>query len=370
VSTETGPESMEPVYRVMPRMGGRSVPRVRGRTVAVFSVVVLGLLTLGAAVFSIVTAPRLSTVPTVESHKPTSLKPGQYYYTEVFYSYIPATVQTWVAPNGSGRQVMTTKPSTKWSTTAERAASVREGTPTLQTPSDERTAQGFGATYAFTSNPMIQLFNLSQLSPKEPTTVARLIANARTGYAGTDQTPLRGLIQVGYDCGTGGNSCVELARTALLLQGPAVATTAARRAALVKAMAHIPGVTVLRHVADPVGQRGTELQLVKHYRAYTERYDCDSQPGQVTRGSLRIPITTYTFDVIVNPKTWTLLSTESTSPSDTLGANACTFESGSVDVPPMIETGRLPTGAKQAPVTSDWTLPLQSGVVDSNSATP
>jgi hypothetical protein len=78
VSTETGPESMEPVCRGMPRTGGRSVPRVRGRTVAVFSVLVLGLLTLGAPVFSIVTPPRLSTVPTVESQKPTSLKPGQF----------------------------------------------------------------------------------------------------------------------------------------------------------------------------------------------------------------------------------------------------------------------------------------------------
>jgi hypothetical protein len=67
----------------------------------------------------------------------------------------------------SGRQVTTTPVSTKWSTTAERAASVAAGTPTIPVPSgEERTVKGFGAGYASRSNPEIQLHDLSHLPTK------------------------------------------------------------------------------------------------------------------------------------------------------------------------------------------------------------
>jgi hypothetical protein len=302
------------------------------------------------------------------SHQLTSLRPGQYYYTEVFdHTSNPATVQTWVAANGSGRRVTTMDPFRKWSTTAERAASVAEGNPRFPVPGFERTAQGFGAGYAFTSNPTIQLFNLSHL-PTEPTTVAQLIARGHTGSPKPGQTPLSGLIQVGYDCSTGSSACVDLARTALLLQGPDEASTAARRSALVRAATDIPGVSVIKDVADPVGQRGLELRLVEHSRPYKEGYTCEDSNGHITaKGTYAVSSATSRFTLIVNTKTWTLLSSAS-SFAGAQSPNECGFSPTSPG-PHLI--GKVGGEATEQPlVISGWRLLLHSGVVNSNSATP
>ena len=129
---------------------------------------------------------------------PTSLGAGQYAYTEVerptmtsvgtskqggpsITEYFTGTVQTWVAADGSGRQVTTTDATPHFYTAADQAAWVAEGSPPgVIPPSQLTTVQVFGPDTASEVNGPIPLYNVTGL-PTDPTTLSQLLNNENPG---------------------------------------------------------------------------------------------------------------------------------------------------------------------------------------------
>ena len=303
----------------------------------------------------------LDRMATLTSHQTISVKPGEYYYTELggqasvgsgalvaggpsVTSYQADTVQTWVASNGSGRRVTTTDPTPRFFTAKARAQWVAAGRSLLPLfPAPPSTVRLFGAGYAFTDNPIIRVFDISHL-PTDITTLTTLIAQGRTEVQGSRQTELKGLGPVS-NCQT--KACVIFERVAILLQGPDIGSTPARRAALFKVMAHIPGVTLLGSVADPVGRRGTGVELVQRIPA---------QSVTCNKTTYHQPASTTIEEVVIDPQTATLLSTET------------------IYSPIVVTQGESECGVEMHPgtypISPNWTLLLRTGVVDSDSTIP
>jgi hypothetical protein len=302
----------------------------------------------------------------------TGAKPVAYYYTETetpaeisagplveggatVYEYFSETIQTWAAPNGSGRRVTTINPTLQFFNAAGRKAWVAAGEPPIPGPPGAlRTVQEFGRGYAFTDNPTIRLFDISQL----PTTVGTLtgwIARGNIAAKSLHQTSLKGLGEVS-NCST--QVCVTFERAAALLQGPDIGSNAVRRTALFEVMARLPGVETLRRVSDPSGRQGIELRLVQHNPARTWSYTCKTQDGPVTsKGSIHKPASSTIEEVIFDPKTATLLSTSTSySPAIEPVETPCS----------AMPTGHVHTSA----ITPIWTLLLHYGTAGSNSKTP
>jgi hypothetical protein len=298
---------------------------------------------------------------TLTSHRSVSVKPGEYYYTELggqasvgssslvaggptVTSYQADTVQTWVAPNGSGRRVTTTDPTPRFFTAQARAAWVAAGGSLLPLfPAPPPTVQLFGAGYAFTNNPIIRVFNISHL-PTDVATLTTLIAQGRTDPQGSIQTGLKGLGPAS-NCPT--KDCVVFERVAVLLQGPDIGATPARRAALFKVMAHVPGVTLLGSVADPMGRKGTGVELVQRIPAH---------PVTCNKVTSLQPASKTVEEVVIDPRTATLLSSE-------------TRYSPIVVTKSESECGHQ-VQAGVFPIPPHWTLLLRTGVVDSDATIP
>jgi hypothetical protein len=303
----------------------------------------------------------LDRMATLTSHQDVSVKPGEYYYTELggqasvglgslvaggptVTSYQADTVQTWVAPNGSGRRVTTTDPTPRFFTAQARAAWVAAGRSLVSPfPAPPSTVQLFGAGYAFTSNPIIRVFNISHL-PTDIAMLTTLIAQGRTEPQGSIQTELKGLGPVS-NCQT--RDCVIFERVAILLQGPDIGATAARRAALFKVMAHIPGVTLLGSVADPIGRRGTGLELVQRIPAHT--VTCNNITSHQ-------PASQTVEEVVIDPKTATLLSAETRY-------SPMVVTKGEAECGHQVQAGVFP-------IPPHWTLLLRTGIVDSDATIP
>jgi hypothetical protein len=294
-----------------------------------------------------------------------SVKPGEYYYTELegqagassgplvqggptVTSYEAETVQTWVAPNGSGRQVSTTDPTPRFFTAADRAAWVAAGRSLRPLfPAPPSTVHLFGVGYAFTNNPIIRVFDVSHL-PTDTAKLTKLIAQGHLEVKGSRQTELKGLGPVS-NCQT--KACVIFERVAILLQGPDIGATPARRAALFKVMAHVPGVKLLGSVVNPIGDRGTGLELVQHEPAESVR--CNAV-------KIQEPSLSTTEEVVIDLKTATLLSSETSYSARVVTRSESRGESGCGIA--------LPAGTY--PITPNWTVLLHSGVVGSNSRVP
>jgi len=306
----------------------------------------------------------LDRMATLTDRQAISVKPGEYYYTELegqsgtssgplvaggptVTVYGAETVQTWVAPNGSGRLVTTLDPTPRFFTARDRAAWVAAGRSLRALfPVPPSTVQLFGAGYAFTDNPIIRVFDISHL-PTDTARLTQLIAEGRVNVKGSHQTELKGLGPVS-NCQT--KACIIFERVAILLQGPDIGATPARRAALFEVMAHVAGVKLLGSVADPIGRRGTGLELVQH------------NPGETTTCNgvkSHAPASLTIEEVVIDPKTATLLSSETRHSSIVVTKNEseCGFKNTI-----------LPAGTY--PITPIWTLLLQMGVVDSESKIP
>jgi hypothetical protein len=298
------------------------------------------------------------------------VKPPAYYYTETevqtevssgslvqggptVSEYFLGTVQTWVAPNGSGRRVKTTNQIVHFFTAAGRKAWVAAGKPPILGPPDpERTVQTFGPHYAFTVNPTIRIFDISQL-PTATEPLTQLIERGNITVKGVRQTPLKGL--GGATCST--HVCLTFERAATLLQSPDIGSNAARRMALFEVMAHLPGVRTLSRASDPLSRQGVGLRLVQHHPASTVTYECQGPNGSTTsRGSFREPASSTIEEAIFDPRTSTLLSNSTSySPEYAPVQNPC---SG------------IPEGTRTGVILPNWTLLLHSGTTGSDSKTP
>jgi hypothetical protein len=303
---------------------------------------------------------------------PVVLKSGQYYYTETerltgtscspsYCIYGLGTVQTWVAPNGSGRQVTTTSPNPHFFIAADRTAWLAAGLPlTFPGLPTAVTRQEVGVGYAFTVNPSIKLFDMAGL-PANATTLTKLIEKGRIEARGQRQTPLKGDNDTS-NCET--RSCIAFLRATDLLQN-ADLNTAAQRLALYKAMSRLPGVRTLGAVSDQIGRRGEGLRLAQHQPATTMTYKCSTHgralpssraySGKI-QSTYRVhePASDEIYKVIFNKRTARLLSASTSYMPDHVKA--------------QIDPCFNPT-PQESRLLPDWTLLLQSGIVGSDTQT-
>jgi hypothetical protein len=307
------------------------------------------------------------------ANPPVVLKQGQYDYTETesqsgtscspsYCFYGLDTVQTWVAANGSGRQVTTTSPNPHFFTAADKAAWLAAGLPlTYPGLPTAVTRQEVGVGYAFTVNPSIKLFDLAGL-PANATTLTNLIEKGHIEVKGQRQTPLKGDDDTS-NCET--RSCIAFLRATALLQN-ADLNTAAQRSALYKAMSRLPGVRALGPLSDEIGRRGEGLRLAQRQPATTMTYRCSthgrSLPGfpahsGKVQSTYRVhePASDTIYEVTFDARTARLLSASTSYMPD--------------HVKTQFDPCFSPT-PQESRLLPDWTLLLRSGIVGSDTQMP
>jgi hypothetical protein len=340
--------------------------RRRRRRRQLFLGLIALLLVVGLGVLpGVITQPQsaatafLDQMATLARRQVISLKPGQYYYTEVqtqvasgggslvaggppVSDYLSGTGETWIAADGSGRQVDTTDPTPQFFTGADRATWMAAGEPTVlpPPPGGLRTVQQFGPGRAPGVSGPIRVYDISHL----PTSTAIISQSMALRHS-----------EVVTNCSW--LACYTFARVAALLRGPDFGATAARRSALFAVLAEVPGVNLLGTVTDQAGRLGTELQIVERSPVSTESYTCKNLNGPITaKGSVHVPASSVTYAMVVDPKTTTVLSTSES------------FSSGPMAVLPPCP-GEPPAG-QAPPIPPNWTLLIHSGIVDSEMGIP
>ena len=284
-----------------------------------------------------------------------ALGPGQYAYTSVvepltlpagtFNAYFQGTVQTWAAPNGSGRQVITVDPTPQFANPADQTAWVNAGSPSVGNLPPSPIVRNFGPGQSSfgPGSTFAPVLNVSGL-PKNPHVLQSELANGTTniptvdslGPANPNFTP------------TAGNSCASSACTTFvrawgLLKGPSVGNSPDIQSSIFQAMATIPGVSALGTITQS-GHSGTGFAL--H----------DVVPGQTQNclngASVTQPPIGSTYQILVDPASGNVVATQVTFSTPT--------------VPRCPELG----GTSTSPLLPSFSVVQSSGVVDSPTATP
>lgn len=306
-------------------------------------IVLVVLLTASSGPFSSKASAALNRLAAqAATAQPTSLAPGQYAYTEgerpvmtsvgtlkpggpSITEYFTGTVQTWVAADGSGRQVTTTDPTPHFYTAADRAAWVAEGSPPGVIPPNQlTTVQTFGPNTASEVNGPTPLYDVTGL-PTDPSVLSQLLNNENQGDQSLGTLPV-GIKSLDFASSCATAACTLFERAAALLQGPDIGATPALRQALFQVLATVPGVEDRGITTDPSGQSGIELALVEHQPAGTSVINCAHAAPGPPAGVLyngKTPDTTITgsttehyaassitFSILVDPQTTTVLSSE------------------------------------------------------------
>jgi hypothetical protein len=262
-----------------------------------------------------------------------SLGPGQFAYSEVemqptgvsaaggappdkgWTQFSVGTVQTWIAPDGSGQQVTTTDLNPQFMTAADKAAWVQSGGRYQEPPKYVVTTQQFGpggkglSGNQFAGDRALP-YDVSSL-PTDATMLAKTLCDTRkwrTLPAATD-------LSIGYAISDTKNSGCQLFDIAVsLLQGPDVGSTPALRQALFRVLANVPGIRLMGRSTDALGQKGVRLQLVDRIPARSTKFTCvnGNGPDKGARKTLLVhrAATATTYTVIVDSSTGTLLSLE------------------------------------------------------------
>jgi hypothetical protein len=161
---------------------------------------------------------------------------------------LPATVETWVAPDGSGRQREVPGTPT-FPSAADKAAWEASGSPEL----------GHNGVFDRAFDP--GFFPRPDLS-SYPTDVEALKARIQREAAQVGGVPLN----------------VEMfTKVGDLLRSPDASP--ALRSALYQVAAGIPGVELVGGVTDQVGRKGTEVAIVSDYAGYLARYSLIFDPS-------------------------------------------------------------------------------------------
>lgn len=278
-----GPDSPEGLRIRNQVLSGRPVPEAArntktrrtlgfsvGALTTVAAAVVLLLVVLPTSVGPSKALAALSRLASTAATVPTSLNPGQYAYTEVEVTEATpaateiATLQTWVAADGSGRRVTTTGP-----------------TPPAVPPNEPTTVETFGPGTGSEVNGPIPIYDVSGL-PTDPSALAQILNNENHGAQSLGTLPT-GIKALDYVSSCSSATCSLFERAVALLQGPDVGDSPAFRQALFQVLATVPGVQLLGTTTDHAGQSGVGLALVEHQAAGNGTDHCGSPPG-VPRG--------------------------------------------------------------------------------------
>jgi hypothetical protein len=316
-----------------------------GALTTVAAAVVLLLVVLPTSVGPSKASAALSRLASTAATVPTSLNPGQYAYTEVEVteatpaSTETATVQTWVAADGSGRRVTTTGP-----------------TVIAVPPNEPTTVETFGPGTGSEVNGPIPIYDVSGL-PTDPSALAQILNNENPGAQSLGALPT-GIKSLDYVSSCSSAACSLFERAVALLQGPDVGDSPAFRQALFQVLATVPGVQLLGTTTDQAGQSGVGLALVEHQAAGNVTDTCATRSPSGTpilkSVTTHQPAISSTFSIVVDPQTTTLLSSERSSSEvpDPCGPPA-------LQKPQAVENS-----------SAYWSDVLASGVVNTDTAIP
>jgi hypothetical protein len=272
-------------------------------------------------------------------------------------------VQTWVGADGSGKQVTTTDLNPHFATKADQSNWAKAGGTFSEPPSYTVDVRRFGpggqglSTNQLPSQKLSEPYKVATL-PTDPTSLRAALCSASVRKrVGVSQEPPNGYAPLESKK----PGCNPFQTAVNLLQGPDIGATPALRQALFKVLAAIPGVRLLGQTSDPLGGRGTGLRLVERHPAETSRVTCatESSAGPIdkTVRTSRYPATSTAYTVVVDPKTTTLLSTETTISPLKLRVSAISPCLGGPSVSDQFEE-MIPS----------WTVVVSSGVVGSETA--
>jgi hypothetical protein len=321
-----------------------------GALTTVAAAVVLLLVVLPTSVGPSKASAALSRLASKAATVPTSLNPGQYAYTEVEVTESTpaatetATVQTWVAADGSGRRVTTTGP-----------------TPPAVPSNEPTTIETFGPGTGSEVNGPIPIYDVSGL-PTDPSALAQILNNENPGAQSLGTLPT-GIKSLNYVSSCSSAACSLFERAVALLQDPDVGDSPAVRQALFQVLATVPGVQLLGTTTDQSGQSGVGMALVEHLVAGNVTDNCATRSPSGTPIIKSVithqPASSQTFSIVVDPRTTTLLSSErSSSPSEV------------TEVPDPCGPPALQKPQAVENSSAYWSDVLASGVVNTDTAIP
>lgn len=260
-----------------------------------------------------------------------TLGPGQYAYTQVeqqptgitgvgpanssaaYTEYSVGTVQTWIAADGSGRQVTTTDLNPRFLTPADESAWAKAGGKYQEPPSYVVTQQQFGPGGKGLGEGQFPQsrptpYDVASL-PTDPASLAKTLCDTQSWRTLPSRTA-----NFGYPLAQPNQAgCPLFGITVTLLQGPDIGSTPALRQALFKVLADVHGVELVGERTDAAGRRGTELRMVDRQRAGTTKFTCvnaNVTPRVTTTVEVHHPAMATTYTLIVDPSNATLLSLE------------------------------------------------------------
>jgi hypothetical protein len=237
----------------------------------------------------------------------------------VFQEFTMAYVQTWIAADGSGRQVTSEDLNPLFATRADESAWARSGGKRREPPRYHVNALVFGpGGVDRTGNPIPenrpQPINVSSL-PTNPEKLAKALCTQRW----------HSLLNFGNGLAInlfnvpGSTPPCQLFDIALvvlqgsILQGQIIGSTPQLREALFHVLARVPGVQLLGMRDDGAGTKGIALRLTVHERAtsYTETCPALATPPIPARVvDVHVPATTTIDTVIIDQASARLLSRE------------------------------------------------------------
>jgi hypothetical protein len=178
-----------------------------------------------------------------------------------------ATVQTWVAPDGSGRRVTTVDPTPAFFTSADRAAWVAAGEPPVP-HSPLTTVSTFGSGTAAEAHSPVPLYDVRAL-PTAPSALRKVLSAARLPVA---------LAALGD--GSCSGCCRLFVRVVAALQGPDRCGSPALRAALFRVLASVPDIDLLGATSIHGSPQGTGFRLAVTTPAATWEKYCLNAAGE------------------------------------------------------------------------------------------
>lgn len=309
--------------------------------------------------------------------KQSTLGPGEFAYTEVeseptgvtaagaagsaksWTQFSVGTVQTWIAADGSGRQVTTTDLNPHFMTSADESAWKASGGTFDEPPSYVVDVEQFGpggkglSTNQFPESRSLP-YDVSAL-PTNPNRLARTLCTTKAWRNITTSSDFGPSYSFQKNPG-----CSLFGIAATLLQGPDVGSSPALRQALYKVLAAVPGVQLIGNRTDASGRRGVELRLIERRPAGVTKVTCtnaDTTPRVTKTLSFHYGASATIYTVIIDSKSATLLSVERS------------FSPSKVPSSSLLPCGGAPNLPKETTeLIPDRSVLLTSGVVDSTQA--
>lgn len=277
-----------------------------------------------------------------------------------YASYLSATVQTWVAADGSGRRVTTVDPTPEFFTAADRAAWIAAGEPPVPHLGPLTTVSTFGPGTGSEIHSPVPLYDVRGL-PTSASALKKVLSATQLpeALAAVDDT---------WECS---GSCRLFQRVVALLQGPDRGGTAALRSALFSVLASVPGIELLGTTSIHGSPEGTGFQLTVRTPAATWDTYCINPDGESiikrisgstgsTRGIVyHTPASTQTLTAVVDPTTTTLVYT----------GDASTPERFPVAPEPCPTSRPIPSGSDGYSLPT-WQILTASGTTSTDQSPP